>query len=277
MNIWYDNGGKVMKLYVLNTGYLETDKNGVVACATIGTKSRPHVSNEWIKLPVMAFLLETEGGYILFDTGSHPDAMKGYWQETMQETYPLYQKEEERLENQLALCGVKPEDIHTVVMSHMHLDHAGNLHLFPHADVYVPKADFMYGQTMVRLNPDPNTHGGYIKGDMDCQVKQYYLVEEDFTLAPGVEVVNLPGHTPGLLGLVVHLKGGTVILPQDCVYTKENYGPPAKASGFLYDSLSFFSSIEKVRRLEEKYQAKVIFAHDYEFFQTLKLAPAYYE
>ena len=130
-----------MKLYVLNTGYLETDKNGVVACATIGTKSRPHISNEWIKLPVMAFLLETETGYILFDTGSHPDAMKGYWQETMQETYPLYQKEEERLENQLALCGVKPEDIHTVVMSHMHLDHAGNLHLFPHADVYVPKAD----------------------------------------------------------------------------------------------------------------------------------------
>ena len=52
----------VCLLYTSRCVY-ETD--GVVACATIGTKSRPHVSNEWIKLPVMAFLLETEGGYIL--------------------------------------------------------------------------------------------------------------------------------------------------------------------------------------------------------------------
>ena len=42
-----------MKVYILNTGYLETDKNNVVACATVGTYSCPKVENEWIKLPVM--------------------------------------------------------------------------------------------------------------------------------------------------------------------------------------------------------------------------------
>ena len=35
-----------MKLYALNTGYLETDKNTVVACATLGTRSNPHVQKE---------------------------------------------------------------------------------------------------------------------------------------------------------------------------------------------------------------------------------------
>jgi glyoxylase-like metal-dependent hydrolase (beta-lactamase superfamily II) len=266
-----------MKLYILNTGYLETDKNNVVSGATLGTLNSPTVSNKWIKLPVMAFLIETPEGYILYDTGSNPEAMNGYWQESLQQIYPLYQKKEERLENQLALCGVKPEDIHTVVMSHMHLDHAGNLQLFPHATVYVPKLDFMAAQTQVHLSPDRNTHGGYVKGDLDRSVKQYVLIDEDFTLVPGVDVINLPGHTPGLLGLVVHLEGGTIIVPQDCIYNSEIYGPPSKLSGLLYDSLTFPKSIEKVRKLEKKYNAKVIFAHDAEFFETLKLAPEFYE
>lgn len=266
-----------MRLYILNTGYLETDKNNVVACSSIGTYSHPHITNEWIKLPVMAFLIETSQGYILYDTGSHPDAMKGYWPKNLQEVYPLYQKDEERLEKQLALCGVRPQDVTTIVISHMHLDHAGNLGLFPHADVYVPKADFYQAQVQVRLNQDPVTHGGYIKADLDVAVKQYHMVDEDFELAPGVEIINLPGHTPGLLGLVVHLSSGTYILPQDCVYTEEIYGPPAKAAGLLYDSLAYFNSIEKVRNLQKKYDAKVIFAHDIDNFKTVQTAPSYYK
>lgn len=266
-----------MKLYILNTGYLETDKNNVVAGATLGTFAKPIVENKWIKLPVMAFLIDTGDGYILYDTGSNPEAMNGYWQESLQQIYPLYQKPEERLENQLKLCGVKPEEIHTVVISHMHLDHAGNLQLFPHATVYVPKLDFMTAQAQVRLNPDRNTHGGYVKGDLDRSVKQYVMVEEDFELCKGIEIINLPGHTPGLLGLVVHLQGQTVILPQDCIYSSEIYGPPSKMSGLLYDSIAFPKSIEKVRGLAKKYDAKVIFAHDEDFFKTLKLAPEYYE
>ena len=86
-----------------------------------------------------------------------------------------------------------------------------------------------------------------------------------------------PGHTPGLLGLVVHMENSTFILPQDAVYTSEIYGPPAKMSGLLYDSLAHFQSVQKVHDLEEKYNGKVVFAHDYEFFQTLKTAPHYYD
>ena len=274
------HGGEIliaMKLYILNTGYLETDKNCVVACATVGTRSQPHVQNEWIRLPVMAFLIETENGYILYDTGSNPEAMNGYWQKAMQEVYPLHQSEEERLENQLSKCGVKPEEIKTVVLSHMHLDHAGNLQLFPNADVYVPKMDYLNGLAAVHMTADREKHGGYIKGDLERPLKQVHLVTEDFELEKGVEIINLPGHTEGLLGVVLHLAGGTVILPQDCVYTAEIYGPPAKMSGFLFDSRAFLSSVEKVRALQKKYDAKVIFAHDWDFFQTLRLAPEYYE
>jgi N-acyl homoserine lactone hydrolase len=204
--------------------------------------------------------------------------MNGYWPKNLQEVYPLYQTKEQRLENQLTLCGTKAEEITMVIISHMHLDHAGNLNMFKHADVYVSKADFMQAQTQVRLNENPLTHGVYIKADMEVSVKQYHLVEEDFEFAKGVEIINLPGHTPGLLGIVVHLEDeGILIFPQDCVYSSEIYGPPAKASVLLYDSLSFFKSIEKLRALEKKYDEKVFFAHDEEFFKTIKLAPEFYK
>jgi glyoxylase-like metal-dependent hydrolase (beta-lactamase superfamily II) len=104
------------------------------------------------------------------------------------------------------------------------------------------------------------------------------LIEEDYEFAKGVEIINLPGHTPGLLGIVVHLeKEGTLIFPQDCVYTSEIYGPPIKASGLLYDNLSFLKSINKVKTLKKRFDAKVFLAHDYEFFKTIKISPNYYE
>lgn len=45
----------------------------------------------------------------------------------------------------------------------------------------------------------------------------------------------------------------------------------------VYDSLSFFTSIEKVRSLAKKHDAQVMFPHDMKFFKTLKTAPRYYD
>ena len=160
----------------------------------------------------------------------------------------------------------------------MHFDHTGNISLFKHADIYVPKADFMAAQTTVRLCGDPSSYCGYCKNDMDIQVKQYHLVEDDFEIVPGVEIIQLPGHTPGLLGLIIHLeKDGNFIFPMDAVYTNEIYGPPAKASGLVFNREEYFQSIEKVRRLQKKHHAAMIPAHDWDLFQVLKKAPHFYE
>lgn len=268
-----------MRLYILYNGYLETDKNSVVALATKGTKDKPFIQNEWIRLPVLCFLIETKKGYILYDTGCNSNALtkKEYWPNELFQSYPLTQPNENTLENQLALCNVKPEQIRTVVLSHLHMDHAGNIGLFKDADIYVPREDYIAGQLAVHLNSDKNTHGAYIKEEMEANTGQIHLVDHDFELVPGVEIVNLPGHTDGLLGLVVHLEGGTMILPQDCLYLQENYGPPVKESGLMADNKAYFKSIEKVRMLVKKYHAKLIYAHDYEYFKTLKTAPEYYE
>lgn len=270
------------KLYVLHCGTMEADKNMCVMGGVIGTNTKRSIQNVWVKFPLQAFLIETENnGYILFDTGANPRCMEeGYWPAGTVDTWPTTVSEDQRLENQLAKCGVKPEDIKTVVLSHMHQDHMGNIELFKHADVYVAREEFMYGQTVGRLNPDPVTHGGYIKAELDTPVRQYHLVSEDFEIAPGVEIIQLPGHTPNLLGMVVHGENGIYVLPSDAVYGPENYGPPAHMSCCFYDSVAFLNSIEKVRKEVDKYKAKIFFSHDDysgEYWQTLKLAPNFYD
>ncbi|NLK00165.1 MAG: N-acyl homoserine lactonase family protein [Clostridia bacterium] len=266
-----------MKIYILDNGVIEIDSNRMVAmntCATAKDKSPVH---NWIQIPVYAVLIVHPQARILYDTGCHPEAMKGRWPANLTMISPYYYHENQRIENQLKIAGYKPRDIDIVVLSHMHLDHAGNLGLFTHADVYVQGDDFSHGLISVHQNPDTATHGLYVKADLEVPCR-FIVVENDFELVPGVEILNLPGHTPGLLGLMAHLKySGSMIFPMDALYQEANYGPPARSAGTLYDSLSFFKSIEKIRKLAKKHNAKVMYSHDMEFYKTLKLAPAYYD
>src|ERR1700739_1864299 len=44
----------------------------------------------------------------------------------------------------LARCGVKPDSIRDVIVTHMHYDHAGNLDLFPNARFHVQNREMSY-------------------------------------------------------------------------------------------------------------------------------------
>ncbi|HHX36660.1 MAG TPA: N-acyl homoserine lactonase family protein [Clostridiaceae bacterium] len=269
-----------MKVYVLYNGYLIADKNLVVSGATLGTLDKPQVDNIMLNMPMIAVLIDhPTAGKILYDTGGNPRGMDGWWPEALKQGYAYYYEPHETLVEQLKMCDTKPEEINTVILSHMHMDHAGNMELFPHADVYVPKADYYQALSIVHMNQDRNTHSGYIKEEVTAPAKQYHLVDEndDFELFPGIEIINLPGHTPGLLGLIAHTENdGTLIFPQDAVYTAEIYGPPAKQAGLMFDNIAFQNSVEKVRRLADKYDAKLFYAHDVEALDSFRFAPEFY-
>ena len=266
-----------MKVYILDTGWLECDQNWLVAMSVVGSNENKTPPTQWIKSPVFAVLIDHPDGKILYDLGCHPDAMTDHWPKHVQSLFPFHHREEHTLESNLAKIGTQISEIKTVVLSHLHFDHAGNLHRFSHADVYVPKNDYLYARKLVRASDNPETYGAYNKQEVETQVQHVHLVEEDFEIAEGVHVVNLPGHTPGLLGLLVQLKrDGALLFPQDAVYTRANLGPPPKLSGIVHDGVSFLESLEKVRRLAAKHRATVMFSHDIDFFNTLRFAPDYY-
>lgn len=257
-----------MRVFVLDLGYLTAEKDGIV--------HRPGAEDHTrIPMPLPAFLIDHPDGKILYDTGCHPEAMSGWWQRAMVEAYPFFQAPENRLEHQLSLCGVSPADISAVVLSHLHLDHTGGLYLFPGKPVYAPKKHLAHAMARIS-HPDREQHSGYIKGDLTAPVK-FCPVEEEFSLLPGVDIINLPGHTEDLLGMVLHLQSTTLILPQDAVYTAENYGPPVVPTLSLGAPEQYIPSVERVRRLQQETGGTVIFGHDAAQFKSLKKAPEWYE
>jgi hypothetical protein len=77
---------------------------------------------------------------------------------------------------------------------------------------------------------------------------------------------------------VVHLaNSGTIIFPSDALGMQKNFEEPPVLPVGIYDSLGFYRTVEKVRKLQRRYDAKLIHPHDPEQFNTLKTSPAYYD
>jgi len=267
-----------IKMYILDNGWVEYDESLLVSNPTLDTISNHNPYRKWIKSPCYCVLIDhPEKGWMLFDTGSHPEAMKGYWPNETIKQFPYYRTEQQLLINQLALIGLKPQDIKTVILSHGHLDHAGGLFLFKNADIYWPKADYEYAKRLLAIQPESRSSGPYIRADIESPARELHFVTKNLKLAPGIEIITLRGHTPEVLGLVVHLNSCTYIFPSDGIYMAPNYGSRINQSDIFYDNLSCLESIEKVRKLNEKSHSRIMYSHDMEQFKRFKLAPEYYE
>ncbi|MGL4694987.1 MBL fold metallo-hydrolase [Enterococcus larvae] len=88
-----------------------------------------------LHFPAGVFLVKHRShGYVLYDTGYTTDLYKKKW------LYKLYNrlnptviKREEMIDKQLERSGIRPEDIRTVILSHLHPDHIGGSNQFPNA------------------------------------------------------------------------------------------------------------------------------------------------
>lgn len=265
-----------MKAYILPTGVIWSDLNNNVAHAVHASASDRNPDLVFGPGPMYAVLIDhPTAGWILFDTGAPLDAAER-WPACIMRDLELTFGPGEDLVEQLATIGVRPCDIGHVIVSHMHMDHMGNAYLFAEtADFWVAKAEAEHALTTVFSTPDPAQHGFYSKAEVTLPFRRLVYVEEDGELFPGIDAVLLPGHTPGTMGIVLHLEGGTVIVTSDGIYRQENFeGTPP---GVLHDSVAWRATLAKVRKLQKRYDAKLWFGHDPTLFPTLRKIPAYYE
>ena len=140
-----------IRLYILDNGRLECDANLVVAGTVVGTKEDNTPSIKWIRIPTYGVLIEHPEKNILYDLGTHPDRI---YPDVVKSLFPYSFEEDQRFEKQLALAGFEPKDISTVILSHLHFDHCGNIDLFQHADGFVvAPAGIAAGISVFRIGP----------------------------------------------------------------------------------------------------------------------------
>ena len=172
------------------------------------------------------------------------------------------------LVDQLARVGIKPEAVEFVGISHHHGDHTGQLASFPGATLLVGQGDWddvraadapagmdakAYAARRAPFAPW-TTGGGKVeplKGD-----------RRDLFGDGTVQLISLPGHTPGHHGLLVKLeKTGYVLLTGDVTHFHENYrsdGVPTWNTNRA-DSLA---SLDRFKKIAKNLKATVIIQHD---------------
>lgn len=123
-----------------------------------------------------------------------------------------------------AELGVHPEDAPTVVITHGHYDHIGNLGHFDRSTVVIAQVelDFWSGPHARRTQ----FHHSVEDDELDAlfaarDAGRVRPFADRLEVAPGVEVIRMGGHTPGQSVVRVPTSIGTVLLASDAVHYYE--------------------------------------------------------
>lgn len=161
------------------------------------------------------WLLEAEGRRILVDTGY--DRGEGQARKRPIETPP---------EEMLRHYGVEAEAIETVILTHLHYDHAGSLHAFPNAKLWVQEAEMAYATGACMCHDAlrmPFTGAHVCDMVRALYAGRVAFVSGSAEVAPGVEVHLIGGHSRGLQAVRVATRRGWVVLASDASHFYENF------------------------------------------------------
>lgn len=217
-------------------------------------------SGEILVEPIPAIALDTDEGWTLIDTGLNTALIRDRpLRERLHGADPqigplLPAGGGEPLEDALARHGVALGDIRRIYLSHLHNDHAGGLRLFDASvPVFVQRAELAFGLSEHPLAEQQ----GIFRIDFDDPRIDWRLLDGDARLAPGVEAVFTPGHTPGHMSFLVELAGGGgCAFACDAADLTENIEQERAPGGFVrceaqdaLDSLLRLKAIAAERRL----------------------------
>jgi glyoxylase-like metal-dependent hydrolase (beta-lactamase superfamily II) len=203
--------------------------------------------------PVPGVLLQTDGGWVLLDTGFNtalirdPALRRRYFPNV--EYQPVLPGPGEPIEESLADIGVDVDDIHLVAVSHLHVDHAGGLKLFAgKVPVHAQRRELEYG---LSNHPEPERHAIF-RVDFDDPNIDWRLADGEAEIAPGITAVPTYGHTPGHQSFVVELDpsvgGGGFVFAFDAADLTENIEHELAIGGFI--DVEPEATVEPIRRLK---------------------------
>ena len=143
--------------------------------------------------------------------------------------------------NNLKAAGYDAAQIDTVLLTHLHGDHAGGLigpdgqPAFPKAKVYVAKADADHWLSPEVTAKAPEAMKPFYKMAQDsvapyAQSGRLVTFEGDGEILPGVRPVDQRGHTPGHTGYLFESKGQKLYVWGDVVHNAAVQFPQPKVT-----------------------------------------------
>jgi N-acyl homoserine lactone hydrolase len=162
-----------------------------------------------VRIPVPAYLIETESERILVDTGLHPAAVADLAAHYGRPDAfgPFEPDQDASIADQLDL-----RTLTMVVLTHLHFDHAGSLALVPpEVPLVIQRAEWEAGQDATAV-----ARNFFLPRDYAGTERELRLVDGDHDLLGdgSVELLLTPGHTPGHQSVRV----GNVVIGADVTH-----------------------------------------------------------
>ena len=217
-------------IHPLLLGEAQTDTSFLVWGRTPGTR---------MTIPVSGYLVLGAGDPIVVDTGvavGHRES--GF--------HVFDRAEDQRLAPVLARHGVAPEDVGTLVLTHLHSDHTGELEALPSARIVVQRTELRYA-----AHPDfpaamyRRDHITALLGPLFDRVE---AIEGSRELADGVTATWTGGHSPGHQQLEVQLDSGLAIVTGDTAYLADPSVTELIPPGYVTSIPETMRALEAIRR-----------------------------
>ena len=169
-----------------------------------------------VETSINAFVVETAGRTVLVDGGV-----------VSERGAPVFGPTTGKLAAAFQLAGFRPEAIDAVFCTHLHPDHIGFLFedagtpRFKNAELVVHEAERAFwseGANFVGADDAVKKFAVAAQAALSAYKDRLKLVKGGDALAPGLEVMHLPGHTPGHSGLMVNSGDAGLLIWGDVVH-----------------------------------------------------------
>ena len=204
-------------VYSLTDGHFRLDGGAMfgVVPRTLWERVAPPDEENRISLRINPLLIQLGGKNVLVETG--------FWDRGGEKFEALYAlKRDETLFSGLRELGLTPDDIHLVINTHLHFDHAGRntdalgQPTFSRARYVVQAQDLADAQ-----HPHERNRASYVPETFEpvAEAGLFETVEGEAELLPSLSVLPLPGHNLGQQGVVLRSGGRTLVYCADLMPT----------------------------------------------------------
>ena len=159
---------------------------------------------------------------------------------------------------------IEPESVSTIIVSHFHYDHTGNIKEFPQAKLIVPQKelDFWTGPLASRYHFashfEPDEVGDILEAQRSGRVTATDGTEE---ILDGITAISVGGHSPGQQVTVVATAAGDVVLASDAVHYYEEWALE-RPFAVMADLAQMYQAYDLLKELGAAPGAVVVPGHD---------------
>lgn len=234
------------------------------------------LDKQWTEyMPIMVWVIDHPEGTFVIDTGENKHVTdQNYFKKEgailnyiNTKSFIFDVKENEEVGPQLKKLGICENNIKSVVLTHLHLDHFDGLKYFKNSDIMVNKLE--WDKPSFAL---PSLYPGWFEPqtvDLKSTKDHYFNNSFDLVKSGEIKMVHTPGHTLGHCSVLIKSCEIHYFLSGDATYNQLQLEKNINAGGHQSFSHSM-RTFQKIKGYASKQKLVYLPSHDSESLDRLK-------